>query len=63
MPGPCPACMPLVRADEMHLAGQDRAIAHQPQMVREGRHAGGELGGVVIGADGRRQLPRQHREA
>ncbi len=45
----------LVGAAEMHLAGQDGAIAGQPQVVREGRRLRGELGRVVIGADRRGQ--------
>ena len=52
----------LVRADEVHLAAQDGAVAEQREVVREGRGVGAELGGVVVRADGRGEPSRQHRE-
>ena len=45
----------LVRPAEVHLAGQDRAIAAKPQTMGEGRNVGGEFRGVVIDAGARRQ--------
>jgi hypothetical protein len=53
----------LVRTDEVHLAGQHRAIARKAQVVREGRHGRGKLGGVVVGLYRRGQLPGQHGKA
>jgi len=53
----------LVGADEMHLAGKAGSVAGGAQIVREGRHARGELGRVVPGADAAHALARHHREA
>ena len=47
----------LVGADEMHLAGQARVVAGGAQMMRVGRDVGSELGGIVVDAGARRQLP------
>ncbi len=44
--------MQLVGADEMHLAGQHRAIAGCAGVVRKGRDRAGEIGGVVVAAGG-----------
>ncbi len=55
--------MQLVRSAEVHFAGQCRPIAGAAQVVREGWHLRGELGGVVIGTDLGRQLPGKPRVA
>ena len=47
----------LVGTDEMHLAGQAGVISRPPQMVRIGGDVAAELGGVVIDAGARGQLP------
>ena len=41
----------LVRAAEVHLAGQRGAITEAPQVVGVGRHVGREIGRVIVGAD------------
>ena len=51
----------LVRADEMHLAGEAGAITQRPQAVRHGRHGGAELGGIVVDLDPRGQPPAHQR--
>jgi hypothetical protein len=53
----------LVGADEVHLAGQDRAVAGRREGMRERRHRRRQLAGVVVGADGGRQPAAQHGEA
>ncbi|MOA18014.1 hypothetical protein D3C78_1382990 [compost metagenome] len=55
--------MQLVRAAEVHLAGQRRAVAEAAQVVGVGGDVGGEVGGVVPGADLRRQLAADQGEA
>ena len=50
----------LVGAAEVHLAAQGRAIIQRREVVGEGRHLGGELGGVVPGADLGRQAAGHH---
>ncbi|MNG02374.1 hypothetical protein D3C84_854000 [compost metagenome] len=41
----------LVRAAEVHFPGQRGAITEAPQVVGVGRHVGGEIGRVIVGAD------------
>ncbi|MNQ66985.1 hypothetical protein D3C85_814890 [compost metagenome] len=53
----------LVRAAEVHLAGQRGAVAQPAQMVGIGGHVGREVGGIVVGADLRRQLAAHQGEA
>ena len=47
----------LVGADEMHFAGETGLVARAAQVMGKGRDGGGELGGIVINARARRQLP------
>ena len=51
----------LVRAAEVHLAGQHGAVAGPPQVVGEGRDLGAELRRVVVGAGARGQQAGQER--
>ena len=51
----------LIRPAEMHLAGKDGLITGVAQVMGECRHIGGELGRIVVGADGRRQ-PSRHED-
>ncbi|MDT4801954.1 hypothetical protein FQZ97_346690 [compost metagenome] len=53
----------LVRAAEVHLARQRRAVAEAAQVMGIGGHVGGKVGGVVVGPDLRRQLPAHQSEA
>ena len=50
--------MQLVRPAEVHLAGEDGAVAAKPQVMGEGRDVGGEFRGVVVDAGARRQAAR-----
>jgi len=52
--------MQLVGTDEVHLAGQDGAIALQPQVMHQRGRRGGEVRAIVEGADAAGPLPRQH---
>ncbi len=52
----------LVGPAEMHLAGQHRPVAARAQVVRERQRLRRQLGGVIVGADPRRQLAGQQRE-
>ena len=45
----------LIGPAEMHLAGEDRAIAADPQAMGEGRNVGRELRRIVVDARVRRQ--------
>ncbi len=45
----------LVGADEVHLPAQARAVALEPEVVREGRDRRAKLGGVVVRASARGQ--------
>ncbi len=47
----------LIRPDEMHLAGQDRAVAGEAQMVGEGGRIGGQRARVVEHPGPARQQP------
>ncbi len=47
----------LIRADEMHLAGEAGMIAEFSEMVGEGRDRACELGGIVIGGNAGHMLP------
>jgi hypothetical protein len=53
----------LIRAAEVHLAGQGRAVAQVAQVVGVGGNVGGKVGGIVIGADLRGQLAADQAEA
>ncbi|CAG9224308.1 hypothetical protein BVI1335_520009 [Burkholderia vietnamiensis] len=53
----------LVGAAEVHFPGQHRPVTTRAQVVREGQRLRGQFGGVIVGADTRRQLAGQQREA
>ena len=53
----------LIRAAEVHLSRQRRAVAEAAQVVGVGGHVGGEVGGVVVGADLRWQPAADQGEA
>ncbi|MNP49742.1 hypothetical protein D3C76_1439490 [compost metagenome] len=55
--------MQLVRAAEVHLARQGGAVAEAAQVVGVGRYVGGEIGGIVVGANLARQLAADQGEA
>src|SRR5262249_9685154 len=43
----------LIGATKMHLARQHRAIPSLPQVMSESRYVGGEVGGIIPGANTR----------
>ena len=59
----CFESVQLIGAAEMHLAGEHRAIAEKPQVMREGRNVGCELRRIVVDARARRQQPGHERGA
>ena len=52
----------LIGPDEVHLAGQRRLVAGGAQHVGDRRRGGGQLGGVVVGADRRGPAAGQQSE-
>jgi hypothetical protein len=53
----------LIGPDEMHLPGEDGAVAGDAEVVRERRDGGGQLPGVVDRTRARGQDSRHHRAA
>ena len=52
----------LIRSDEVHLTAEAGAIAHEAQVMREGRDSRRELCAVVIGGNARDMLARHKAE-
>jgi hypothetical protein len=54
--------MQLVGAHKVHLADEGGQVTTRPQVVGDGRHGRGKLGGIVVRADPRSELTRHHGE-